>query len=422
MRMITLCLPDSCSITPLTTILSLATQMFLRRTFGLAKEEAQAVPALAMENLSAHFTVMPRRSSASGLPRQTPVESMIDMYRKKYNSIPWPRFSSPEDPRLSCGVHNRIVRPSSDNLNLCKETAAAPLEAHRVFADMSQHAVNAIQQGNDEERGLDLYIGIFSAPQEVSRRQAARTGWLPPAPGRAGDPGRAGPLGNFVWRHSFIIGVSGLAEAVRARLAAEQEEHGDLLLLDMADSYDNLTLKFVLTLAYVTSRLRPRFFLRMNSNNRLQFGRLVRFLVSLTPEVIEARHPEGFVWGTRNCCSPHLLDDLSCGAIDGGKVRADLLALGGNMVYPSGAGFLMSRRASERVMATYRDHIADSGQLPRGAYEDMFVGYLALLSEVPIRDFTSDGKHFFYAGNCSVGLISLDEAEVSLASRRPGCW
>lgn len=82
---------------------------------------------------------------------------------------------------------------------------------------------------NQGGRGVTLLIMIVSAPPNIKARRAIRQTWLTTQ--QREIQGR------------FVIGVGGLSPSNKQELEKELRDNGDLILLDIEDTYERLTFK-----------------------------------------------------------------------------------------------------------------------------------------------------------------------------------
>ncbi|XP_076994408.1 beta-1,3-galactosyltransferase 6 [Tamandua tetradactyla] len=113
-----------------------------------------------------------------------------------------------------------------------------------------------------------LAVLVASAPRAAERRSVVRGTWL--GPGRRGGPGD-------VWAR-FAVGMGGLGTEERRALEREQARHGDLLLLPLRDSYENLTAKVLAMLAWLDEHVSFEFVLKADDDS---FARLDALLAEL---------------------------------------------------------------------------------------------------------------------------------------------
>eukprot|EP00928_Gymnodinium_smaydae_P038631 TRINITY_DN26605_c0_g1_i1.p1 TRINITY_DN26605_c0_g1~~TRINITY_DN26605_c0_g1_i1.p1 ORF type:complete len:483 (-),score=92.01 TRINITY_DN26605_c0_g1_i1:135-1427(-) len=328
-------------------------------------------------------------------------------------STAWPTFRQPLDARLRCGLSGSVRRhvPPKRTRQCQEHTPIRRLERFRLPKLLGAGAPRAgagSSAGAAAATPPELFVAVLCASSEANFRGAVRSSW-----------GKHRYYGTARFEYKFFIGSSGLAPAVAASLQREQDTFGDVALVDLVDSYANLTLKFLFALAYSREVVRPRYLLRLNINNRVQPLRVLRFIRSHPEEEVNALYPNGFLWGGRGCLSPHMFQEMSCGTLPLEFVP-ELMVDASLIPYPQG-NWLASSRAAALMWATV-ERLAPAGvRLPDGFCEDCFVGYLAAASGVPLLDITSDGQRLWYGDNCSRGLTLFDETAEQLAQPRPGC-
>lgn len=127
---------------------------------------------------------------------------------------------------------------------------------------------------------------VLSPPRDFQMRQLIRTTW-----GRAVRtrqwPGASGPLpvSSEVF---FVLGASNNPSEHR-RVKAEAEEHDDLIVGDLLDSYPNLTLKTLTGLSWVSRRCAlARFVMKVDQDTLVDFPRLTEFLLRHEPQLRNA--------------------------------------------------------------------------------------------------------------------------------------
>lgn len=130
------------------------------------------------------------------------------------------------------------------------------------------------------EESAFLAVLVVSGPKYTERRSIIRSTWLGAA---RGD----------VWSR-FVVGTAGLAPEELHALELEQSRHRDLLLLpDLRDSYENLTLKILAMYVWLDQRLDFRFVLKADDDT---FVRL-----DVIAEELRAKDSAGnlrrFYWG-----------------------------------------------------------------------------------------------------------------------------
>lgn len=144
---------------------------------------------------------------------------------------------------------------------------------------------------HNHEPLLLLAVLIISAPKNFDLRDTLRSTWLKLNPSKTSV------------RHYFVVGTEGLDEDLTRRLHQEQTVQGDMLLLsDLTDNYDNLTLKITRSLTYLTLTSPTPFQYVMKCDDD-SFARLDAIASELEERQISIRqngykHPNNcFYWG-----------------------------------------------------------------------------------------------------------------------------
>lgn len=120
-----------------------------------------------------------------------------------------------------------------------------------------------------------VLIGVLSAPNSKTRRDAQRASWFQ----HCNNDGDAGGLPVMC---RFFVGSQGVDAAALRR---EAEEFNDMVLLDMRDGYHKLTEKVVLTLKYYTALAsRPPIFFKTDEDVYVRVPSLVRELARVAME------------------------------------------------------------------------------------------------------------------------------------------
>ncbi|XP_003747804.2 beta-1,3-galactosyltransferase 1-like [Galendromus occidentalis] len=106
-----------------------------------------------------------------------------------------------------------------------------------------------------------LYAIVPSAPKNIERRRAIRRTWAKDVQSRGNS------------RLIFSLGKSN-DRKLDIDLKYEQETHEDVLVFDFEDSYENATLKTVLSVGYA-ARCRPAYFLKADDDTYVNVERLL---------------------------------------------------------------------------------------------------------------------------------------------------
>ncbi|TRZ02972.1 hypothetical protein DNTS_004981 [Danionella cerebrum] len=121
-----------------------------------------------------------------------------------------------------------------------------------------------------------LVILITTGPKYTERRSIIRSTWL--------------SKHDTEVLHRFVIGTEGLAPEELQNLATEQIRHHDLLLLpDLRDSYDNLTLKLLHMYSWLDQNVDFKFVFKADDDT---FARL-----DLLKDELKSKMPSRLYWG-----------------------------------------------------------------------------------------------------------------------------
>lgn len=144
------------------------------------------------------------------------------------------------------------------------------------FVDVEQHArVQVIRAPLESSRNLaKVALVVFSAPANERRRTVIRDTWLKLA---SLDDSSA-----VTFRHYFAVGVAGVDRETLDALEREQVSNDDLLLLpDLADSYEALTLKLLHSVKWVRAKFpNLRFFVKCDDDSFVRLNVLLEELRS----------------------------------------------------------------------------------------------------------------------------------------------
>lgn len=125
----------------------------------------------------------------------------------------------------------------------------------QVERDLMGHDL-AVVGHHTHEPFLLLVILIVSAPSNFALRDTLRSTWL-----------KLTPKDGKNTKHLFVIGTEDLLPDMARRVDQEQQIHGDLLLLpEVVDSYQNLTLKLTESLIFISSSLPFRYVLKCDDD------------------------------------------------------------------------------------------------------------------------------------------------------------
>mmetsp|Transcript_46027 Transcript_46027/g.99962 ORF Transcript_46027/g.99962 Transcript_46027/m.99962 type:complete len:357 (-) Transcript_46027:51-1121(-) len=125
-----------------------------------------------------------------------------------------------------------------------------------------------------------LFIGVISAPANSARRADVRASWM------------KDPLvtDNVLVQTVFVVGQPEPGSQVAAALESEQQEHGDILLLPVQDTYEDLTKKTLTFLQWFLGDMLgdegmvrspgAKYVLKLDDDTYPHLGRLLQLLVT----------------------------------------------------------------------------------------------------------------------------------------------
>lgn len=132
--------------------------------------------------------------------------------------------------------------------------------------DLVDHDIT-VTGHHTHEPFLLLVILIISAPANFDLRDTLRSTWLKLGSKEKGT------------KHLFVVGTQDLTPTIARRIDQEQLIHSDLLLLpEIVDSYQNLTLKLTESLTYVSSSVPFRYVLKCDDDSLVRVDAVVEEL------------------------------------------------------------------------------------------------------------------------------------------------
>jgi hypothetical protein len=263
-------------------------------------------------------------------------------------------------PRLSvCSGHADLKGSNTHNADLNKLSNNRNVDLNdwskAENADLNDLPHNKAAKTRSSTASLDLLVVVPCAPQAVDRREVIRNSW-------GSVVRRSWPHSVRQWRVELVfLMVATSSQTVHARdLLEEGEKHGDLLVADMHDSYDNLTLKMVTGFHWLAAHCdmqRVRHVLKADTDTFVHADMLLHVLEHLTDT-----QPEG----AQNA----ILGDVVCSApfsgylCNGRDPRAYLFRT--YPPYAAGPSYLLPGRHVPRMAAVSRG-------LPLLSAEDAFI-------------------------------------------------
>lgn len=156
--------------------------------------------------------------------------------------------------------------------------------------DNSERDYNFIK--NSKFKNPELIILIPSAPKNLDRRNVIRNTWL-----NLIKKGQEHKTENniFKMKHFFAIGSVGLTTDEVLHLSAEQSEFGDILILPIQDSYNNLTLKILKSFEWLSEQfdygLGYKYVLKVDDDSFVRLDHIVHEIQHLETLYLKSQLP-----------------------------------------------------------------------------------------------------------------------------------
>ncbi|KAK4523910.1 hypothetical protein GAYE_SCF00G1808 [Galdieria yellowstonensis] len=123
---------------------------------------------------------------------------------------------------------------------------------------------NGVQLWDEEKYSTFLFIAVISRASDSFVRSAIRSSWLKEK--------------NSQIQHKFFLGAENLTESQLGKLRMEGKEYGDIVVLDVDDTYLNLTLKTILAFEWISKHVNASFVLKSDSDVYINLDKLVESL------------------------------------------------------------------------------------------------------------------------------------------------
>eukprot|EP00466_Bigelowiella_natans_P004463 jgi/Bigna1/79886/fgenesh1_pg.66_\ len=176
-----------------------------------------------------------------------------------------------------------------------------------------------------------LFIPIMTAPSNIARRNTQRRTWASPE-------NLSRYKGSVKIR--YVIGTTDLDDGAKAKLKAENQEHGDLLLMDFKDHYLNLTVKTAHTLTHFVYKEKAPFILKTDDDVYIRLGNVLRKLATVKTKFLWTGHFSHKGYSSRKL-----------------------------PIFAYGPAYMFSRDLAKRTVELYQN-----GKLPQLRLEDVSVG------------------------------------------------
>ena len=136
-------------------------------------------------------------------------------------------------------------------------------------SDQGQHASFVKQTRKEKlEHDFDLVIVVMSAPLKSASRNVLRETWL----------STKNRLNNPRVRHFFVVGSKHASSATLKDLEEENSIYGDLIFLNIEDSYSSLTDKLLAAFQWLHSNISFHFVLKCDDDSFVRIAGLLKEL------------------------------------------------------------------------------------------------------------------------------------------------
>jgi len=192
-----------------------------------------------------------------------------------------------------------------------------------------------------------LFIPIMTAPSNIARRNTQRRTWASPE-------NLSRYKGSVKIR--YVIGTTDLDDGAKAKLKAENQEHGDLLLMDFKDHYLNLTVKTAHTLTHFVYKEKAPFILKTDDDVYIRLGNVLRKLATVKTKFLWTGHFSHKGTAIREAGHKNYLPES--------EYSSRKLP-----IFAYGPAYMFSRDLAKRTVELYQN-----GKLPQLRLEDVSVG------------------------------------------------
>ena len=274
-------------------------------------------------------------------------------------------------------------------------------------------AVLATAGGEDATQSVRLVMGVLSAVGNQERRQAVRQTWFKYAGGAAGTSGRARMDASAssssnghepTWAGVFIVGFP--PKRHEAALRAEMEEYGDIIIAQVADTYQSLTLKVLALLRFASDHFPGAYVLKTDDDTFVAADRAL--------DVLDAAPPGCFYLGAQQKLNEQLTWDPN----NKWYVPPDEFPFGQNVLYMQGGAYVLSADLARGVadMAAQPDFTLPFPSA--GFLEDASIGVLLAQNGMQWTcrhsDFRFSGRRPYGNGYCTNdGLVTYHHVDAA---------
>eukprot|EP00116_Pleurobrachia_bachei_P002687 sb/3462949/ len=235
----------------------------------------------------------------------------------------------------------------------------------------SPHIVTSQPQ---QKQNCPLLIVILSTPHHHTERSLLRSSSY------LGYPWEQGGV-NVTWCHVFVVGDGGDSEVLE-EVRGEAREHGDILLGDFKDSYENLSEKVMFSFTNLFQTHNFTYLIKVDEDSFLNLSFLSTYLSTVTTE----QYPGFYAGKPRQ-------GDLKVPKTGKFSLREDWE--GGRITeytqYNLGGGYILSQPAVRAIISVHQ-----AGLIQPVIWEDVYIGMLAYLAGLtPTRIYHYYVSHFF---------------------------
>ena len=215
---------------------------------------------------------------------------------------------------------------------------------------------------NSVDDQIGLFLVIISAPNYFDKREAIRQTWLTRLIESTSNKVK-------LVGHGFIVGLTNNNVNVQKRLQEESAKHGDILQVDMMDTYADLSRKVAAALNWINNKCSPTV--------------MMDFVLKVDDDVyVNTRNLMTTIDNLNNSSQQLTVYGTSADGIvrrEGKfKVNADMWPWSNYPPYSMGAFLLMSGRSIEPLLAAVQT-------TPYFPFEDTYLGLCADKAAVKMR-------------------------------------
>lgn len=265
---------------------------------------------------------------------------------------------------------------------------AGPFDGTKKFEDTSlptnkleEQSSSYLSEMNVDGNDVQLVIGVLSAVSNFDRRQAVRDTWFR----------YAGGAGKAKWVGIFIVGYS--PKRHEAALQVEMDTYNDIVIAQVTDTYQSLTIKVLALMNYAAENAANAFVLKTDDDTFVAVDRVL--------EALEKAPPSCFYLGAQQKLNEQLTWDPN----NKWYVPPDEFPFGQNVLYMQGGAYVLSSDLAKGINDVSSE---PSFTLPfpsAGFLEDASIGVLLAQNGMQWTcrhsDFRFSGRRPYGNGYCT---------------------